>query len=471
MQQGRNILGSAGRIASKRQVRFGANALVMTSAFIAILVFINILAVRNHVRWDLTAEGAFSLSPETIQIIENLQQPVTIIGFFGERNRATQDELDSRLQEYTSRTDLISYRFVDPDVNPVLARDYSITSYGTIVFESGERRQQTTGTDEQALTSALLRVTQETPTTIYFLTGHGERALDGFDQNSFSQAKSILEQDNFIVQPISLVISDTIPLENSVLLVADPQESFQEREQAAIANYLAQGGRLMLLSNPLSPAPLTDLMERIGLQWNDDLIIDQQSELGNPTAPAVVEYPFNPITSDLTSTPTLFPSVRTISQTQDLAPAGVTLTPLLQSSPNSQAITDFSAGEARPSPGDAQGPLTFGYSAEQVITATQTATDTQATNASARMVVIGDVDFASNANINLPGTGNSDFFRNAIGWLAAQDDVFTLPPRPEPVDRSVFLTARQSNLVFLGTTLGLPLLVIIAGVWVWWQHR
>lgn len=468
MQSVRNIFGQAGRVAGKRQVRFGANATVMTIAFIAILVFINILATRNHTRWDLTAEKTFSLSPETIKIIQALDQPVEITGFFGRENRSGQDELASRLKEYTSRSNLITYRFIDPDVEPLVARRYEITSYGTIVFESGDRRQQTTATDEQALTGALVKVTQEAVPTIYFLTGHEERSLSGFEQFDYSEAKQVIEDDNFQVGTISLIVSNTIPLENSVLIIADPKRELQEREEELIQDYLAQGGRAMILSDPLNPPVLANVLEAAGLSWENDLLIDQQSLMGNPVAPAVIEYPFSPITQDVRDA-TVFPTVRTLAEGQ--VPTGVTLTPLLKSSSNSQAATNFRNEQVQLSPDDAQGPLTFGYSIEGTIPATEATTSTTATNAQARLVVLGDADFASNAYLNLPGSANRDFFRSAVAWLATQENEFTLPPRPQPVDRSVFLTEQQGTLIFYGSTLGLPLLVIIAGIGVWWQRR
>jgi ABC-type uncharacterized transport system involved in gliding motility auxiliary subunit len=469
MDQGRNILKQAGQVAGKRQVRFGTNSLVMTLALIAILVLINILAIRNHVRWDLTAERELSISQQTTAILQNLEQPVHIIGFFSANRQAAQEELASRLQEYTARTDLISYEFVDPEVNPLQTREYNITSDGTVVLESGDRRQQINGIDEQSLTGAIVDVTREEQPTVYFLTGHGERSIDETGQQGYSEARRVLEEDNLLVEPISLVISDTIPLTNSVLVVADPQSELQEREREVIAEYVANGGRLMLLSDPLSPAPLSNIMEALGLQWKDDLLYDEQSELGNPFAPAVVNYPTSPVTQDIEG-PTLFPSTRTITATESAA-AGDTARILLLSSQRSQSVTNFDDNQAQLSEDDEQGPLPFGFSFDGVITATQTTTDTAASGASARMVIIGDADFASNANINVPAVVNRDFFRSAVGWLAAQDDEFTLPPRPEPADRSVFLDNTQSQLVFWGSTLGLPLIVIAIGVSVWWKRR
>src|SRR6266545_2872978 len=437
MQLGRNLADRAGRVATKRQVRFGANATVMAIALLGILIFLNILAARNHKRWDLTANKDFSLSQQTVQIIQNVKRPVQITGFFGKADQSARQDLESKLKEYTSRSSLITYRAVDPDTDPATARTYNITSYGTLVFESGGRRQQTTGTDEQDLTGALLKVIQDRQPTVYFLTGHRERSIDGSDRLDYSQARQALEQDNFRVTTLNLTISNTIPLSNTVLVVADPP-------------------------------PLAGVLQAAGLSWNDDLLIDQQSDLGNPTALAVVEYPASPIAKDLNGQASLFPTVRTIKKAPD-TPTDVTASSLLQSSQNSQAATDFKSGEVRPSQSDQKGPLTFGYSIEGAIRPSGTYSGTLGTTAKARVVAIGDADFAANG-VLASAQGNSAFFRNAVAWLAAQDQLIALPPKT-PTDRSIFLTAGQGQFMFYSSVLGLPLLVLVAGVGVWWRRR
>jgi len=468
MQLGRNLADRAGRVATKRQVRFGANATVMTIALLGILIFLNILAVRNHKRWDLTANQDFSLSQQTVQIIQSVKRPVQITSFFGKADQSARQDLESKLKEYTSRSSLITYRAVDPDTDPTSARSYNITSYGTLVFESSGRKQQTTGTDEQALTGALLKVIQDVQPAVYFLTGHRERSIDGSDRLDYSQARQALEQDNFRVSTLNLTISDTIPLSNTVLVVADPQMQLQPREEQAISTYVAGGGRLMVLANPLDPAPLGGMLQAAGLGWNDDLLIDQQSDLGNPTALAEVEYPYSPIAKDLNGQASLFPTARTIKKAPD-TPTGVTVTTLLQSSPNSQATTDFKSGEVRPSQNDQRGPLAFGYSVEGSIRPSGTYSGTLSTGAKARIVAIGDADFAANG-VLASAQGNSAFFRNAIAWLAAQDQLIALPPKT-PTDRSIFLTAGQGQFLFYSSVAGLPLLVLVAGVGVWWRRR
>ncbi len=471
MKGEQNVLKRAEHLIKTRQVRIGTNATVMTLAFLGILVLLNIIVTRNHQRWDLTASGEFSLSEQTEQIIQQIDQPVEIIGFYPQENavyRERQQETASKLEEYTSRSRFISYRTIDIDVNPLAARQYDVTSPGTLVFVSGDRQQKVFANDEETLTGALLKVTGDQPTTIYFLAGHNERSIDGFEQRDYSQARQVLEENNFLVDTINLFITDTIPLENTVLVVADPQEPVPPEQEEAIATYVAGGGRLMLLSNPLSPLPLPGVLDTVGLTWNDDIVLDRQSELGNPWAPVVVDYPFNPITEDLAGLPTFFLTVRTLEEYPDIPP-GITLSPLLQSSSDSQAATDFQGGEIQLSEDDRRGPLPFGYTAEGTIAAA--ALEAAPSDPPARLVIIGDSDFASNAYLSSPSIANGALFLNAVAWLAEQEELIALPPRPQ-FDRSMApLTDRQSKFVFYSSAFGLPLLVLAIGAGVWWRRR
>ncbi len=461
---------SKGGIFGKRQVRFGGNALLMTVALVGILVLLNLLAGRQLIRWDLTADQALTLTPETITILANLDQPVEIVGFFGQQDTLQQQDVASLLQAYMTHTDQLTYRFVDPDTNPVIAREYNLQSYGALYINAGDRREEIRANDEPAITAAIVTVTQETPPPVYVLTGHGERALDGFDPFGFSAMQGVLTADNFTVEPLSLLTAEGVPTDNSILLVADPSEELTATEEAAITTYLAQGGRLLLLTDPLNPAPLTDLLAQAGLTVGDDLLLDSLSEPNNPLNPVVVEYPFSEITTNLNG-PTLFATVRSIRNTGDSG--GFTVNPLVETSADSSAVTDFDEQELRPSPTDEQGPFTFGFTIEGQFASDDADADapSDAAPAPARVVVIGDADFASNANVNLAGTVNADFLRSTVAWLASGQGDFVLPPRPQPVDRSIFLTNEQQQLIFYSTTLLLPLVVLVAGAVVWWRNR
>lgn len=437
-----------------RSVRYGANASAMSLLLIALVVMINVLGVRYHRRVDVTANKEFSISQQSTQIVQTLQTPLEIVGYYGAQDNAQKDDVESRLKEYAAASPLISYRFVNPDTDPVAAKADNITAYGTLVFKYGGKSLQSTSGDEKGITSTILKLTQNVQTTVYVLTGHKERSLDTMDQAGISELKVVLEDDNFKVQPINLTISNTIPLSDSVLLIADPQDEPTQDEFNSIITYVNGGGRLVLLSNPLSTPPLAMLLQMWGLEWQNDIIVDQQSQIGNPIAPAVLEYPYTELTRNLNGQATVFNSARSIKEIGQ-APDGYTRQAFLVSSARSSAATDFSDGQVKTQASDAVGPLNFGYLIESPT--------------KSRVVVVGDVDFVSNGYIRA-AQANAALIRNAVAWAGAQEALISLPI-PDPVNRQVFLTDDQSALIFYSCVLGLPLLFVVTGVVVWWRRR
>ncbi len=85
-----------------------------------------------------------------------------------------------------------------------------------------------------------------------------------------------------------------------------------------------------------------------------------------------------------------------------------------------------------------------------------------------RIVVFGDSDFASNSGLNIPG--NRDLFMNSVNWLAQQENLIAIRPR-DPQDRRVTLTRDQQFRIFLITVLGIPGIILLAGVQTWWRRR
>ncbi len=92
----------------------------------------------------------------------------------------------------------VSFTVQEGEILGFLAQQYEITSYGTIVFESEDRRQEIFGVDEQSLTGSILKVSRETQKVVYFLTGHGERDPGGYDQSGYSPVRDALERDNYV---------------------------------------------------------------------------------------------------------------------------------------------------------------------------------------------------------------------------------------------------------------------------------
>ncbi len=445
-----------------RTIRYGSNTVVMSLAFMGILAFINALGSRHHRRLDLTGMQAFSLSPQTIQILGRLEEPIQITGFFTGTDRRLGD-VENLLREYAHHSDKIHYEFIDPDLKPARAREFGVTNYGTLVFQSGDHRQDILGTDESDITGAILKVSRQQRQVIYFLDGHQERGIDDFSQFGLGQMKSALENDNYQVETLSLAITDTVPSDATVIVVASPRKALLDEEIARIASWLEGGGKALFMADPGRETGLNDLIQPYGLRLRNDAVVDPGSSLlGDVASPAIVQYRFSQITRDLPMT--FFPTVRSIEQL-DPKPEGVTMTPLAATSERSWGETDLQGGQVRFDPDqDVQGPLYLAVSAQK----SSVVSNSVQPQSRSRIVVFGDSDFASNAFAG--SLGNRDLFLNAVNWLAEEEELISIrPPIRQP--RQLFLTGPQARLIQYTTMIFLPLAVLFVGGVVWWNRR
>lgn len=448
---------------------YGGNTLVLAVAFIAILGLINVVGQRQHQRWDLTSNKTFTLSDQTLQIVSTLDQPVHMIAFYSDQDSRKTDVQDL-LREYETRSNgKVDFEFIDPEARPSVAQQYQIKEFGTTILSKGDQQQRVTGTRESDFTTGLLRLVRPTQKKIYFTTGHNERRIDAFDDRAYSQLKTSLESDNFVVDTINLFSTQAVPDDTSVLVVADPRSPLFDEEKQAISDYLDRGGHLLLLGEPRQPVDLSELLTR----WNvsigkDPIVEDQRLSLGgDQLTPAVVKYPAHKITEQLPATVYPFAAAVTAPKGSDV-PRGVTFTNLAETSANSWVETDqnqvkFDDGV------DPKGPFALAVAIEAQLNPDAAPTDPSDQNPKSRVVVFGDADFVSNAAFRLP-VGNRDLFLNAANWVVESEELISI--RPKPTDqRQVFLTGAQTNLVFFSTTLFLPLTVFAAGVVVWWMRR
>ncbi|MDP2953275.1 MAG: Gldg family protein, partial [Chloroflexota bacterium] len=181
-----------------RRGKYGTNTVVMVLVFVGILVLLNFIAMQNRQRFDVTALGHFTLTPQTVRVLKELNAPVKVTAFFVPGDPSG-DKASSLLTEYTFQTQLFTFGFVDPEANPGMARQYNIKSYGAMVFESGTNRRSVFDVDEQVFSGAILEVAGVKQKKIYFLTGHDERDLALTTGDGYSQVREGLIKDLYQV--------------------------------------------------------------------------------------------------------------------------------------------------------------------------------------------------------------------------------------------------------------------------------
>ncbi len=437
----------------------------MSLAFIGILGFINFLSLKNNQEYDLTETGLFTLSEQTIQVLKDLDQPVQVVGFF----QASDSRLiwaKDYLERYSHYTDQLTYEFHDPNIEPALAQSFELSNYG-LVFVSGNNRYETSEVDEQTLTSGLIRVTSDKQRQLYFITGHGEHDIEDSGPEGYNTLKNALERENYMVSRLNLAsIADTVPVDATALILAGADRELVDTEVQLIIEWITVGGKLMILADPLEPAPLSQLLQEYGLLLGNDFVVEDFNHslvtLGpegltpQVIAPMITQYPYHEITHSLNGFQSFFPFARSIKiVSTESSPKNIL--PLLSTSEGSWAETDLQSSEPVYTEGvDYPGPLHIAVAAENY-------------ENGARLVVFGDAGFVTNQNVS-PQMANLDLFINAVDWLAEEEELISIRPK-QPENRQLFLTPLQVSLTLLTTLIVIPLAVFAAGVVIWWKRR
>ena len=479
----------------RRSTRYGANSAVLVLLVIGILAFANMIGSRYTQRYDTTANKRFSLADLSISVLNDLDQDVHIVGFFRSSgpDATNQHLLDDMLNQFQYHSDHITYEFIDPDLEPSIARQYNISSYGTVVFESEGKTEHINRYLEENVTNALVKVSREGQKTIYFLEGHGEHNLNLTDQSGYNRIMQLLENQSYIVRSFSLLSEVEVPADCSVLVVAGPRTNLVGNEQEAIRNYLDRGGRALFLINPDYPAESADLSELLA-RWKvrvgDNVVIDE-SAVGrlpgmNEYMPAVMQYPAHPITRPLGNTVSFFPLVRSI-ETASASDDTVEIQTIAMTGARSWAETTLpgspeEAMEYVPvlDPEiDEPGPVSIAVAITAVpralprqdmatLTPQEMAMRPEQHELKTRIVVVGNSSFVSNAYIMLPGNG--DLALNILNWLAQEEDLLAIRPKSSDT-RLVQISLSQMRDIFIFTGILSPIGILIAGILVWWRRK
>ena len=486
----------AARSFERRQTRYGALAGTGLVLGLVVLVAVNYVLARQNKRWDLTAAQQYSLSDQTRRILTSLESPVRILVFTRETDFPIyQDRLDAYAYESTQ----VTVDYVDTDRDPVLARQYDVQSYGTIVFDYDGRVERVLSESEQDLTNALIKVVAGTEETVYFLAGHGERDVADTERNGYSTVSGALAQDNYQVNPLVLAQQSAVPDDATVVVVAGPQTDLLPGEVEALGAYMDRGGKLLVLLDPPpnseTPTPdgLLALIGEWGVEAGTDVVVDA-SGMGqlfgaDASVPVAADYPSHPITEQFNLL-TAYPLARSL-RASTVPVAGRIPQPFIETSPQSwsEANIDALTGgevELNEDVGDRPGPIAIGVavsapapnpspstaSTDPEAAPAEDAADAEGDDAidppESRLAVIGDSDFATNGVVGIQG--NRDMFLNAVSWLAQQENLIAIRPR-EPDDRRLTVTADQQRRVFWLSILFIPAAALGAGVYTWWRRR
>ncbi|MCD2453052.1 GldG family protein [Methylicorpusculum oleiharenae] len=430
---------------------------LITCLLITLLASLAWFSTQFKAQWDITVNAANTLSPATQNVLDSLHSPVKISAFI-KRDPSLRAQIAQLVTRYSDYKPDLTLSFVDPDSNPNKARELNIASTGTVFVEYRDKSERITYLDESTLTNALTQLAYGNERWISFLTGHGERAIDGranFDLGQFGQE---LTKRSIRAHALNLVEMPAIPDNAQLLILASPTVRLLPGEIDIIKQFIDQGGHFLWLYDPDS-AGQPELERYLGIARLPGTVMDTQALLYGVNDASFVligRYPDHVLTQNF-QLMTLFPQSAALERQN---PTVFDTQAWLQSSEKSWTETGslnadavFNAGNL-----EKQGPLAIAYALKRKIK----------DGKEQRILVMGDGDFIANAFIG--NVGNSDLGLRIINWLTGDDRLVAIPLKKAP-DKELLLPPVAVAIMGFGFLLIIPALLIISGLLIWRKRK
>ncbi|MFS4470569.1 gliding motility-associated ABC transporter substrate-binding protein GldG [Chryseobacterium sp. T20] len=309
------------------------NAKSPLGIFLIVIVPLVIILTYSGIRLDLTKEKRYTLSDNTIKVLESVKKPLTVEvyleGDFPASFKQLQSETKFMLEEFRKINPKIDFKFIDPiktkmsqdtlmamGMQPSILPDvkdgkisqitlfpYAVIKHGNdgvsiplVVQQAGiDADQQLTRSIEGLeynLVSNIKNIAAAKRKKIGILVNHDELNPDEFQ--GFVQ----LAMENYDAGPIipknqtELSVED-IPLlkQMSALVIAKPRKAFTDNEKVILDQYIMNGGKTLWMidavnaemdtltrSKKVMPFPvdinMTDFFFNYGIRINPALVKD-----------------------------------------------------------------------------------------------------------------------------------------------------------------------------------------------------
>lgn len=393
----------------KKMNKAKSGAIIQLFLLLSILLLLNFVSSFLFKRLDLTGDQRYTLSSGTRSLVGGLKDVVYVKVYldgefspgFSRLQKSTEELLD---ELHRASNGNLEYEFIDPSANPDEAernklyaqlyqkgiqpttleertkeginRTYifpgAIISYANVEISVQLLKSQLGAPPEQMLnnsiqnlefefSNAIRKVTDPMRPLVGFLEGHGE--LDTLQVADFANAlKSTYALKRVRINGDLKALKDI-----SVLVVAQPDSAFDEKDKFVIDQFVMKGGKVVWLIDPImatmdslksrgemmAPAidlKLEDMLFRYGARVNYDLVQDLMCSLipvvtgmvGNQPKQELLPWYFFPVMTPKSGHPvsTNLNSIKGqfVSSIDPISAPGITTTVLLSTSRYSRVL-------------------------------------------------------------------------------------------------------------------------------------
>jgi ABC-type uncharacterized transport system involved in gliding motility auxiliary subunit len=492
---------------SARSSRRSAGRQSIINLVLAILIvgMVNYVGFKHYTHKDLSEAQYYTLSPKTLDVLQQLDSPITVYTFLNEQTVGPTDEVTNLLKEYehaagknmvvekidtafdiSRATELQKELHFDGSDHLVILK-YKDRSPRFVkeddLFDVNPMSGQVGGfKGEQQITAAIVGLVEGKPSKVYFTTGHGEHsAQDSTSLQGYGLVAATLKNENVEVQNLNLGEKGDVPADAEAVVIAGPQISFSPIEADAIDKYLANNGKLFVLLDPYVVLGLDPVLKKYGITYEDDLVLYRGTTTtgGQMTVPLAAIYQggfsAQPITTKFAQSgyQMLIYDTRSITlpPSDPTNPVPSKTQFLLQTDPDAwgwiRKTTETPADPRQVTYNkvtDIGGPITIAAQYDGGMT---TDPDSKATMFATRIVAVGAAKFLENDTQEPVG---ANFFSNSIDWLVKKNAILDIAPK-KPQQYGVTLNPISYRTVVWCAAFFIPGAALVLGIATWFSRR
>lgn len=487
----------------RRKLKYGSAATAITVIVVAVVVLVNVvlslLSDRITMSVDLTPDGTFEISQESIDYLETVNEPVEIVCMTDEVTFSTSNYVYFKqayevLKKYTIYSDNITLKFVDMTEDPTYTSRYSEMYKGdideySIVISTDKRikvlaiqdlyniemnyytysQEITSSKAEQELTSAIMYVTDPDPLNLVIWNSEtGSQSYDNIYDLLVSNGYNVTEMNP---------LTEDIPEDTDIVCVDAPLNDYDEETVQKLYDFLDNDGNLgktLIYIADVSQKDTSNinaLLSEYGIEVGEGVVGDTNSAntfnssnyvIGNYIDTEDNEYADN--VSD-TTLPVISYNSRPIYLLFDEKDYRMTKS-LLKTNDTGFVLTDEM--QTALENGESVDPETGSYNT--MAAARKYIFDSDNNAVYSNILVVGSAEMLHSTFTGATYYNNGEYFISALNTLTGKTTGISIVAK-DLTSTTFDMTEQTYNICFAVFVIVIPLIVVLIGIIVYLKRR
>ena len=463
----------------------GTTTLILVAIVIAGYIGINLVTEQIKLEdLDFTTTNLYSLSEETKNRLENLEDEITIqlinmgdysyvIEYADKYQKASDKVTVEQIDDLTSRVDLQTKYNIDSTGNLIVVKngdkEKTITTSDLTTYDYST--YETIDTTEEAITNAIMEVTIDEKPHIYVLSGKTYNQ----PENSLGIIANELIDEANEVDLLDILTEGSVPDDCDCLIITTLEQDLTDLERDEILEYIDRGGRILVLTSQgildVDTPNFDQILAYYGITLDYGVILEQDtSKMLYNTPYMIVTDASASFMSELDMRFKLFlanPGKIQFADETELEELGVTYEVIASTSEESFVRTQFDISSTSRTDQDSEvGSSIVGAYVNKEVSDENTS----------QLIIYSDETLASTSPIVLGYQAvyavylynNEDIVLNSISHLTERDDTITIRKTSES---ETYAVTEQEDVIIRTIIFVVPAIIIIIGIGVWIYRR